>query len=51
MEVKKDCNNYDEIKNECKGLDELYCKKENCSFYKNRDKFIQDEINRKRNKF
>lgn len=38
FEVKKDCFAYDETKvsdkDRCKALNELYCRKENCRFYK-----------------
>lgn len=34
FEVKKDCFAYNDIKNNCNALKELYCVKENCKFYK-----------------
>jgi len=36
MEINKDCFAYNEEKKCCNALDKLYCKREECSFYKNR---------------
>lgn len=36
--VKKDCKMYDEAIGCCKGLKDLYCKREKCNFYKPSDK-------------
>ncbi len=39
IEVKKDCKLYDDTgidKWKCKGLNDLYCKREKCKFYKPR---------------
>ena len=42
-EIKKDCFGYDKVrKNACRILNELYCKKEECKFYKS-EKKIQIE--------
>lgn len=38
MEIKKDRFAYD-CKNKCKALKELYCKKEKCNFYRNKNTF------------
>ena len=35
--VKKDCFAYGSISNKCSALNELYCKKENCKFYKTKE--------------
>ena len=32
--VNEDCFAYDKEKNDCKALDCLYCKREECKFYK-----------------
>lgn len=37
MEIKKDCKCYDVLKNECKGLNKLYCEIEECKFYKSKE--------------
>lgn len=34
MTVKKDCILYDKELERCRGLKALYCRKENCAFYK-----------------
>lgn len=34
MGVKKDCILYDEELERCRGLKALYCRKEDCAFYK-----------------
>lgn len=44
MEAKKDCFAYS-VKNgkeECSGLKEVYCKYEDCHFYKTRAKLVAD---------
>lgn len=48
MEVKKDCFAYDAKYKDCNVLKELYCRNENCKFYKNRTevnlKQIEEDI-------
>lgn len=34
MTMKKDCILYDKEHERCRGLKDLYCKKEDCTFYK-----------------
>lgn len=42
FEVKKDCFGYDKQKNNCMALNELYCKREKCGFYKTKKQFEED---------
>lgn len=39
MEIKKDCFAYNEEKRRCNALNDLYCKKEKCNFYRNKNTF------------
>ena len=41
FKVKEDCFAYNSIKKECRGLDKLYCKKEKCKFYRNKEDNIE----------
>lgn len=41
--AKKDCFGYCKEKNTCSVLDKLYCKKENCRFYKTKKQFEKDQ--------
>lgn len=34
IEIKRDCFAYDERRNNCKALTDLYCEFEKCNFYK-----------------
>lgn len=34
FEVKEDCIMYSKVKEDCTALNDLYCQKENCKFYK-----------------
>ena len=38
-----DCFAYDKTKNKCNALNELYCKKEICEFYKTKEQFIRGQ--------
>lgn len=44
MEIKKDCFAYDKTENRptCMALDELYCTKEECKFYKTAEQACKD---------
>ena len=42
--VKLDCFAYDKDKVECKCLNELYCEKEKCRFYKDKDTYKKERI-------
>lgn len=42
FKVKKDCFAYVKEINDCIVLTDLYCKKENCSFYKTKEQYIKD---------
>ena len=44
MEVKEDCFAYDQEHKECTALNDLYCKKEKCKFYKNKKQMTQAHI-------
>lgn len=55
IEVKKDCFAYEEKENKntnvgpericiCKALDDLYCAKEKCKFYKTYAQYVEDNI-------
>lgn len=46
MQIKKDCYAYNQKKNDCNVLKELYCRKEECSFYKS-----NKELNRREDKY
>ena len=41
--VKKNCFAYDKNKNTCKALSCLYCKYENCEFYKTKEENIEQK--------
>lgn len=42
--VKEDCFAYRKEKEECNALNELYCKNEECKFYKNREEIRKEYI-------
>lgn len=42
FEVKTDCLAYNKDFNDCIVLTDLYCKKENCSFYKTKEQYLKD---------
>lgn len=44
MGVNKDCFAYDAKYKECNALKKLYCKDENCKFYKNKKEVNQEQI-------
>jgi len=44
MEVKEDCFAYDSKYKQCTALNDLYCKNEECRFYKNKEKMSQSYI-------
>lgn len=44
MEVKEDCFAYDSKYKQCTALNDLYCKNENCRFYKNKCQMTQAHI-------
>lgn len=41
--VKTDCFGYIKEKEKCNALNELYCKKDICKFYKTREQFIKEQ--------
>lgn len=41
-ESKKDCFGYEKVRNTCKVLDHLYCKEEDCKFYKTKEQFEKE---------
>lgn len=45
IEVKKDCFEFDKTNNCCKALRELYCKRENCVFYKSKEQYEKEMKN------
>lgn len=46
MEIKKDCYAYDVNNNKCRALRDLYCKKEQCTFYKSNKELSWARIQR-----
>lgn len=38
---KRYCMMYDVLKDKCKGLDDLYCDKEECRFYKTKQTYLE----------
>ena len=44
MEVKEDCFAYDSKYKQCDALNDLYCKKENCRFYKSKETLSKSQI-------
>lgn len=49
-EVKKDCFAYNQMMNGCTALKRLYCKEENCKFYKTK-KQLDDERKKYPNRY
>lgn len=43
MEIKKDCYCYDLLKNDCKGLNDLYCKNQECKFYVTHEEYREKQ--------
>lgn len=41
-EIKVDCFGYDKVGCQCKVMEELICRKRNCTFYKTREQFLAD---------
>lgn len=41
-EIKVDCFGYDKINCQCKVMEELICKKRNCTFYKTWEQYRAD---------
>lgn len=41
MGINKDCFAYSEKRNDCTALTELFCKKENCSFYMTKEQYLE----------
>lgn len=39
--IKRDCFGYSAIKEDCSVLKKLYCRNENCKFYKTRNEYEQ----------
>lgn len=52
MEIRKDCYAYNTYKNKCRALNDLYCQKEKCRFYKSNTELnwedIEDELRKYR---
>lgn len=46
IEVKTDCFGFDKAKQNCKALKELYCKNENCRFYKTKKQYEKERKDR-----
>lgn len=44
-EIHKDCFAYRSSKKDCSALDELYCKKEECRFYKKSEDLLKEKQN------
>lgn len=44
--IKEDCFAYIKSKNKCAGLKELYCAKEKCNFYRNKEEIKMTDIER-----
>ena len=42
FEIKKDCFSYDKSKNKCKSLNDLYCGKSVCEFYKTKEQIVKE---------
>lgn len=41
--IQTDCFAFDVKKLECNCLNDLYCKKENCKFYKSKEQYIKEK--------
>lgn len=47
--IKKDCFAYDKVRNSCKALKELYCRFEDCNFYKTSEQRCRECKSRRTN--
>lgn len=43
MNIKKDCFAYSVEHRECKALTKVFCKEENCKFYKTKEEFLKSK--------
>ena len=46
IEIKEDCFACDKEHHKCNALNDLYCEKEKCRFYKNKNEINESEIER-----